>query len=636
VDIRQVAAEGVWQALDAASAQGWAAYRAEVAGYFFRKFDPGSQLTALNETGAALLLNPADADAATIQSRIMNRQIPSGLARDLDIAPDFPGLAANLTAEIGVVHDAFHSYVSVVSLESIADSIRENLSVIRIQLADRRQEAQADVVIARQDVDIAKAEKANIQAQIDQVQQEIDAARERTFSFGDLISDVASVAGVITGMATGVGAIISIPAGLAALQRLGEGRDLGLLLGELSNAAKDPRHKTSLEQDVVKAKGLGGGLEDLVKGTNSMISFVKVISDLEDGMSRSGQSDTGRLLKQQAVLVRQKMVASMREKQGQTRVAAAELRANNLAAEIANIDQRLSHWSGEVAALTAASDILIRAARQVVDLVMEDVFLAQRAREIYELDGTPDLRFDFGFLHPDQDHSLGPAQRASASLTSLAGFSIQVLSWIKIYQQLNAAQIGFDVIHPQLSLTITDAAQLSAFASGAGLRFSIPLADLPGGMFELKANALSLEMTGASSTQSANIWVTHSGEWSMNRRTDGSITTMSLRPRSEVFAVGAATGRLTASIPAHPQSNSETGPPFSFWGRGVVTTFQLQIATPSVMNLAQLSSIHITVDCIAFARHGAGTLPTVATIKPAVRLTAALPTVQDGSTLMMV
>jgi len=59
----------------------------------------------------------------------------------------------------------------------------------------------------------------------------------------------------------------------------------------------------------------------------------------------------------------------------------------------------------------------------------------------------------------------------------------------------------------------------------------------------------------------------------------------------------------------------------------VVTTFQLQIPPASLMNLAQLSSIHITVDCFAFARHGAGTLPTVATIKPAVQLTTALPQV---------
>lgn len=606
ITIAQVAEVDLFKSLDAASAQGWAAYRAEVAGFYFRKFDFGSQLTALDETRAALLLNPADAEALTIQSRIMNRQIPSGLPRDLDIAPDFPELAANLTAEIAVVQNAFQSFVSVVSLETIAESIRESLDVMRVQLGNRKQEAQADVVIAKQDVEIAKAEKTNIQKQIDDVQKAIDEVRNRGFSFGDLISDVGSIAAVVAGMATGVGAIISIPAGLAALQRVAEGRDLVTLLGELSNAAKDPKHKTKFEQDIANINGLGGDLKDLVKGTKSMISFVKVVSDLEGAMSHSDQSETGKLLKQQALLVRQKMVAALREKQANTRVAAAELRVNNIAAEIADINERLSHWNNQIASLTAATDVLVRSARRLVDMVMEDVFLAQRAREIYQLELTPDLRFDFGFLHPDHDRSLGPAQRAAATLTSLSGMPIQVLSWIKMFQQLNTAQIGFDVIHPQLSLTIGDPAQLQAFANGAVLSFSIGLADLPSGMFELKGNALGLEMTGASSTQSSNIWVTHSGEWSMNRRTDGSVTTMTLRPRREVFAIPAGTGKLTANIPATPQSNSEPGPPFSFWGRGVATTFRLQIAPPSTMNLSQLSAIHITVSCIAFAPQSAG------------------------------
>ena len=35
------------------------------------------------------------------------------------------------------------------------------------------------------------------------------------------------------------------------------------------------------------------------------------------------------------------------------------------------------------------------------------------------------------------------------------------------------------------------------------------------GMFELKANALSLQLNKAVTSQSANIWVTHSGEWAM-------------------------------------------------------------------------------------------------------------------------
>jgi hypothetical protein len=425
-------------------------------------------------------------------------------------------------------------------------------------------------------------------------------------------------------MSTGVGALISIPAGLAALQRV----DLALpyLLGELNNAAKDPNHKTDHEYDIAKIKGLGGDLKDLVNGGQSMISFVKVIGDLEAAMSQADQKEVARLLRQQAALVRQQMVASLREKQAITRVAAAQLRVNNLIADVADIDQRLINWNEESTFLAGAADILIRSARDLVDLVMEDVFLAQRAREIYQLEGTPGLRFDFGFLHPDVDRSLQPAQRAAASLISLADMPIQVLSWTKMFAQLNTAQIGYDVIHPQISLTITDPAQLQAFANGAVLSFSISIADVPAGMFELKANALRLEMTGASSAESANVWVTHSGEWSMNRRTDGSVTTIFLRPRKEVFAVPSGSGTLRASIPANPQPNSESGPPFSFWGRGVAATFRLETAPPSAMDLSQLSAIHVILDCIGYAPATAGALlrirPKIEVIAPAPRTEA--------------
>jgi hypothetical protein len=117
----------------------------------------------------------------------------------------------------------------------------------------------------------------------------------------------------------------------------------------------------------------------------------------------------------------------------------------------------------------------------------------------------------------------------------------------------------------------------------------------------------------------------------MNRRTDGSVTTMSLRPRREVFAVRAGTGKLTASIPANPQSNSETGPPFSFWGRGIATTFRLQIAPPSTMNLAALSAIHLTLDCIAFARQATAALTRTLRVEPAVLVTIEAPEVRAAA-----
>jgi hypothetical protein len=80
---------------------------------------------------------------------------------------------------------------------------------------------------------------------------------------------------------------------------------------------------------------------------------------------------------------------------------------------------------------------------------------------------------------------------------------LQILAWNQMFQQLNSAQIGFDVIHPQLSVTITDPAQLQALATGSALRVNVGLESVPSGMFELKANALSLQLNKGVTSQSA-------------------------------------------------------------------------------------------------------------------------------------
>src|SRR4029453_8696722 len=137
---------------------------------------------------------------------------------------------------------------------------------------------------------------------------------------------------------------------------------------------------------------------------------------------------------------------------------------------------------------------------------------------------------------PRDDPPPGPVERGSATAASLAELPLQVLSWNQIFQRLNTAQIGFDVIHPALSLTITDPAQLGAFADGAVLTFTLGVAALPELMSELKLTAIGVELRGAGSPQSANVWITHAGEWSMKRRTDSSVTAISLRPPSDGLA----------------------------------------------------------------------------------------------------
>lgn len=100
---------------------------------------------------------------------------------------------------------------------------------------------------------------------------------------------------------------------------------------------------------------------------------MKVMDELHTASFRFGQGDTGALLKQQAKLVRDKMVASLREKQGHVRVAAAELRVRNLASEIGDLSVRIANASDDIVTLTSAADALLRSGRQLVDMVMEDV-----------------------------------------------------------------------------------------------------------------------------------------------------------------------------------------------------------------------------------------------------------------------
>jgi hypothetical protein len=62
---------------------------------------------------------------------------------------------------------------------------------------------------------------------------------------------------------------------------------------------------------------------------------------------------------------------------------------------------------------------------------------------------------------------------------------------------------------------------------------------------------------------------------------------------------------------------------FPFWGRGVASTFRLQVALPSSLDLTDLSAIHVRLDCLGFAPQGSGTQPGVRPIRPEVRLLAA-------------
>ena len=175
------------------------------------------------------------------------------------------------------------------------------------------------------------------------------------------------------------------------------------------------------------------------------------------------------------------------------------------AAEIQVANGMLGGWTATKAFLDAALGVLLNVARQLADLVAEDVFIARRALEIYQLEDASTVRFDYGLLHPDVDHDLAtdPLKRVQLSLQSVSALPTDVITWNNIFVRLNAAQTaGFDVVHPVIEVVIDDPTALDQLRRGEGLQFSVGIgptpatATIPASILELKVGSLDLELIG--------------------------------------------------------------------------------------------------------------------------------------------
>jgi hypothetical protein len=605
----------------------WAAYRTDVGHYYFRRFDPASQIAALAEFNAAIVIDPANADAKTLRLRVIQQQTPTGVSRDLDMSPVYKELSANLTAAAVLVQEAFGAVQVHVSMEENARATRDQLGIVAHQLRNRAVEALDNVNLARGDAAIAKAEDEILARQLTDIQKKIDEAKDDPFNFFDVLTRVATVSGTIVQVGSAFGAIVSIPSGIKAFGFLVGSTDDGntsISMEGLLKLLKSKEYKENLEQ-------IGDGITTLIKagGTvkNGLANFSKIVDELLTASNSPDQSVIGELLKEQAEVMRKKLITDLRQKQAQDRVAAAQRQAQNYAEEAQHAQNLHLNWSETEAFLNAGIAVLIGSARHLADIVAEEVFLARRALEIYQLEDASDVRFDYGYIHPDLDSTLPSLQRVVACLQSASELPANILTWNDIFLKLNAAQTGgFDVVHPVVGVSITDAAALAQLRAGGGLQFTIPASATPPSLFELKANSLTIELEGASASSPVILWIEHSGNWQMVRRPNLSepgqpaIADFTLFPHSEAFNLNAGQGRLNAAIPATPQSSSEPGPPFSFWGRGVIADWRLFPEPSSTgLDLSQLTAIRLSINCIGLAAQGSAA-PSAPALEPHVTL----------------
>ena len=615
VSVAEVPAGQVFQGVDPDTLAGWSGYRTEVGEFLFRRFDPSSQLQALAEFDAALQLDPGNARAATLRQRLIQQQTPGGVSRDLDMAPDVKDVSAGLLGETQLVLSEFLAVQATATQEEIAAAAKDQLSLVLRQLADRMAEARLDVVSAGDGVRVADAEKNMFSTQITNLQTQIFDLRHKKLSLGEMVTTLGAVVEGVTAVASGVGAIVSIPGALAAVDNPESG---------LTKVLKFLVDGKSFWDD----KDVGGNLSDLMKGGKDAITnFNKVYEELS---LSNNDTATKQLAIQMASLNMQLMVANLRGQQARDQLVAAQARVTDYAAEIQVANGMLGSWTATKAFLDAALGVLLNVARELADLVAEDVFIARRALEIYQLEDASTVRFDYGLLHPDVDHDLAtdPLKRVQLSLQSVSALPTDVITWNNIFVHLNAAQTaGFDVVHPVIEVVIDDPTALDQLRRGEGLRFSVGIgptpatATIPASILELKVGSLDLELIGASATGSALLWVQHSGHWIMARRPSPTVPNppdveFALFPHVEAFNLRAGTGALSAAIPAQPQSNVDPGPPFSFWGRGALADWTLFTdASATALDLSGLSAITFRIGCIGLVAQGT-VVPPVLHLRP--------------------
>lgn len=624
IDIRTVPLNQIWQVLDHSFASAWAEYRAELGEYYFRLYGT-NQITALSEFNSALQLDPANLHAKTLRSRLLQQQIPSGLARDVDVYPDYKDLSQALPAETQLVMSEFLQGEITSLTDEVAEATKDQLNLLQKQLSDRLAEAAANVTVANDGVQIANQQDADLQNQLDDLDQQIRTAQNQGFTLGDLLSTVGAIAGVITGIATGIGGIVSIPAGIAAIGTMfssGEGA-LDVLKSEFSGQQPN-NQQGQAGTGSNKLNNLGSDLKDIYKGaSDTVVNFQKVIADI-DG---SNNNDTvKKLLSQKASLTMQKMISDLRKTQAADQLTAAQLAQTDYSNEVQMAETTLLDWAQTDDYLKKAYDVLLGTARRLSDLVATDIFIARRALEIYQLQDASDVHFDYGYIHPDQDHDLAqnPLRRMQECLKSLNQMPSDVISWNQIYTELNVAGLsGFDTVHVSAAVTIDDPAILSNLKQGQGLQFSITPDGVPPDVFELKVDSLSLELDGASAQAGANVWIEHSGHWEMistpdaNQGNTSEIVTFCLSPHLEAFEVAGTPPKLTSNIPLIPQSPAEPGPPFSFWGRGVIADWELYPEVGKI-DFSDLTAVKLTFNCFGFQRPL--TAPRSISMKPTLRV----------------
>ncbi|KAB8140042.1 hypothetical protein F8S13_25545 [Chloroflexia bacterium SDU3-3] len=593
---------GYWGAARAKDTDGaWAGYRLRVAEYFFRTQDS----LALQELNAVIQLSAKYPQASVYRSRLLANQNIYGLARDLDIVPDFPGYETAVNAYLPPISQIFatanNMLLSNISLDQVRQNLQREIETVKAQIIVLETERQAVIkqkTASSAELSVAKQRVSKMEALVRSRQQELENQR---VDWGGLVSlGVFAVAMGVIAFTGGAGAAL-LPMAPTLLSMAGLSFiDPAMASQEQGALAQVPDVGKKIKEATDGSKGLldfdtwqqvGTALKPLV------ISFSKIIGDLNKA---NGDPELIKLLTELTNLVHAQFMAQMQDEQTTLLVQAAEQRLAQAQADLVLVNKQAEALTADQSVLDTAARTLIRLGRGFVDNLGRYMFFAARSLEIYTLaDLSGEIRYDYGFIQPDLEQDYLDGFRSRADYLSRINASISAMIILNYRLRYDSYFLGHSWTHDTLFRSFSSPALLEQFRQTRTLSFALGLADLPSSRYEAKVTGVRLSLVGATANApSISCVVRHSGSFAEKRLSDGAAVNMLLRPR--VAVVPASQGALAYTGSVTGLSPKE----LDFWGRGVAAGWMLLVEAEEIaskqIDLSALTKIEVELSYDAF------------------------------------
>jgi hypothetical protein len=656
----------------------WAEHRLRAAGYYFRSYRPAGRGHYLGvaqaEADAVLRLNPSGEmtrTATNYRNFVENNLNVLGLERDYSLIPDFEYYRRIMADYEPQIRQIFGQAGALILTNLSFTSVQKTLVLQQQHLAELAAPGgvlQSQLAEAQAGKKLAESDKKSATARVDEVKKRI---KDLEFSLSTVPPpELADGIPLMVGVVAGAVATIAIPAaGPVVGGLLPYAADYLGGAGVKGDVKSMVQSANDLRKEIDKADKESKGLIDYAKDPTSwgkfagpaskvVISFAKVIQELDGAKLKDPRQVELRSSYRELVgLTHQQWLAQLRFDQAGHAEAAAQAAIRLANNDRSRVEATLAQLKHEQQSIKAAALTVVQTARAAQDLLLQYVFMAARALEIYTLsypprrgalpnvdleDNSGRVNYAYGYLHPDveadyRDGKIDHVQFIRALNASMP--TIESLRYLDAYTSYRArgSGLGPGSVYTAAFNRTAHPTVIAEFQKSGTLFFSVRPEDLPSNRYEAKVTSVRLKLSGVTAGPSFSCLVKHGGRstqrWlpASSAGANPPIAVQVLRPSVDAVVLRRSEANQTtyAGEAQVIDPGQDQQIVLRCWGRGVAADWTVSVERDAggrvPIDLSKVAAIEVEIAYDSFL-HTAAAKQASATPRPARKVSSPVQT----------